>query len=754
MSRSVGAILATVGTVALVATGVGAVAGLALFGTTAGLSVGGIGLGTLLTASAALSAAGSFFSSLGQRAPKPETTETSIKSPLPPRIDAFGQSRLYGASVLFETAQDGTTVDVYAFCEGPADAITATYLNDDLVTVSGNTVAAGADKRYQSGHVKVGWNLGAAVETAFGAVIAKVPGIWTSAHRGDGVVTGYLLKAPVKDKYFLETYPQGDQVQLSLVGRWKKVYDPRDPAQSPYQPSTWKWSDNAALGLIWYLMVRRSYDWNERFANTLPLTLAAINDCDATMALASGGSEKRYRTALSYRLTDQPSAIIASFLACFDGWFALNDAGEVLLYSGRYYPPTVRLGPDEIAAFSHASGTQIEDATNEITVQYVSAAHDWKMVDAQSWRDEDAITRSGKEPNTADLGAMVPSFTQGRRLAKRMMARANAPDRMTITTTYSGAIVVGHRYANVHLEEAGAVFYSGPVEIVTPPERDIATGGVTFQCVSVDPNIDAWNPATEDGEGAPVGSRVAPEPVATPSITAASAVYSTSTSDGSVAGTGVRISITATAPASEGVTWYARWRVKGSSAWNEQQYPDEDPGPSVILLTGFVPAQQTVEVEVQYRLASGQLSDWSAPFEVETDGSPADPPTIAAGLINTSKPSVALMIEAATEAGASTITITAHDRIYSDKTVAVDAGSMSDLEPGSYYAIFYDDPERDGGSVTYMASTNPDDAVLSTAHPYRHYVGFANTPGEGQPPSGGGGATGPGGSGIGQQQQQ
>jgi hypothetical protein len=623
MSKSVGAILATVGTVALVATGVGAVAGLALFGTTAGLSVGGIGLGTLLTASAALSAAGSFFSSLGQRAPRPDTTETSIKTPLPPRIDAFGQSRLYGASCLFETASDGTTVDVYAFCEGPADAITATYLNDDLVTVSGNTVATGTDKRYQSGHVKVGWNLGAAVETAFAAVIAKLPGIWTSDHRGDGVVTGYLLKEPEKDKYFLETYPQGDQVQLSLVGRWKKVYDPRDTSQNPYDPATWQWSDNAALGLIWYLMVRRSYDWTERFANTLPLTLAAINDCDLAMPLAAGGSEKRYRTALSYRLTDQPSSIIASFLACFDGWFALNDAGEVLLYSGRYTPPTVRLGPDEIAAFSHASGTQVEDATNEITVQYVSDKHDWKMVDAQSWRDEDAIARSGKEPNTADLGAVVPSHTQGRRLAKRMMARANASDRMTITTTYSGAIVVGQRFVDVHLEEAGAVFYSGPVEVITPPERDMSTGGVTFQCVSVDPNIDAWNPATEDGEGAPVGNRVAPEPLETPSVVGVTVQYSDlSSSDdpisGNTSGTGARLLIEASGPNREDLTWYARYRIGSTGTWTEQSYADTDPGPAVRLLTGYVPLADNLQVAVAIGTGDGRLSDYSDPVTVDT----------------------------------------------------------------------------------------------------------------------------------------
>lgn len=623
MAKSIGSILALAGSAALIATGVGAAAGLALFGTTAGLSLGGIGLGTLLTASAALAAAGNFFSGLGQRAPRPDTTETGIKTPLAPRVDAFGISRLYGASILFETASEGTTVDVYAFCEGEADAVVGVYLNDDKVEVVNNIVQRLPDKRYQSNYVHVGWTLGRPIETAFAAIVSRLPSIWTNDHRGDGVVTGYLTKSPESDKYFLETYPQGDNVQLSLVGRWKKVFDPRDPAQNPYDPATWKWSDNAALALIWYLMVRRSYDWNTRFAPQIPLLLAAINDCDVIMPLRAGGTEKRYRTALSYRLTDEPSAIIASMLACFDGWFALNDAGEVLLYSGRYYPPTMTLGPDLIASYTHASGTAVEDAINEVTVQYVSDQHDWKMVDAQSWRDEDAIARSGKEPNSADLNAAVPSFTQGRRLAKRMMARTNASDRMTITTTYAGSIIVGQRYINVDLREAGAVFYSGPVEITTPPERDMMTGGVTFDCVAIRPEIDAWNPATEDGEGAPIGNRYAPEPLETPTIVSASVQYSDVSSGdngigGSTSGSGARVLIDASGPDRADLTWYARYRVGTTGTWTEQQYPDTDPSAGVTLLTGYVPLVDNLQVEVAYSTGDGRISDWSDPTTVDT----------------------------------------------------------------------------------------------------------------------------------------
>ncbi|WBO21985.1 hypothetical protein [Sphingomonas abietis] len=95
---------------------------------------------------------------------------------------------------------------------------------------------------------------------------------------------------------------------------------------------------------------------------------------------------------------------------------------------------------------------------------------------------------------------------------------------------------------------------------------------------------------------------------------------------------------------------------------------------------------------------------------------------------------------------ASTVSISAHNRIYQDKTVAVNAGSITGLALGTYYALFYDDPARAGGAVTYLASTDPDDALPATAaHPGRHYLGYITTPASGST----GGSTGGGGGGGG-----
>lgn len=71
----------------------------------------------------------------------------------------------------------------------------------------------------------------------------------------------------------------------------------------------------------------------------------------------------------------------------------------------------------------------------------------------------------------------------------------------------------------------------------TAVTRNVVTGGLTFSWVAVDPNIDAWNPATEEGDPAAVGDRVAAVPLDTPTITEAEAEFGDD-------GTSARIRIT------------------------------------------------------------------------------------------------------------------------------------------------------------------------------------------------------------------
>lgn len=106
----------------------------------------------------------------------------------------------------------------------------------------------------------------------------------------------------------------------------------------------------------------------------------------------------------------------------------------------------------------------------------------------------------------------------------------------------------------------------------------------------------------------------------------------------------------------------------------------------------------------------------------------------------------------ATDAGANaTITISAHTRHYpqpdgSTVDVSVNGGSVTGLAYSTTYFIYYDDPTRSGGVVTYQASTS--DATAAQIGD-RHTVGAIVTPAAAAPDTGGNYVRSPGSGAIG-----
>lgn len=93
-----------------------------------------------------------------------------------------------------------------------------------------------------------------------------------------------------------------------------------------------------------------------------------------------------------------------------------------------------------------------------------------------------------------------------------------------------------------------------------------------------------------------------------------------------------------------------------------------------------------------------------------------------------------------------TATISGHTRVYGDGvTVSVTGGSVTALAYSTLYYIYYDQPSRAGGSVTYQATTS---AATAAQTGNRHLVGSVTTPAAAGAPTGGGLVQPPGVSGI------
>lgn len=619
MGKTLGSIIAVAAAIAVnVIPGVGQALSAAIGSTLATSLVASVTLYGLQSAASLLG--------LGASSAKPDTTETTIKTSRPPRVSAYGRSKLYGAYILYETASNGTACDVYAVHHGQIDGIERRYLGDDQVTLSGTSVNAGSDGRYKDGAVGFYTTDGSVPGAGIPAITSLVPE-WTG--RGDGVVLLGLTAKSVKAKNFQDVYPQSTVPSPSIVARWQKCPDPA--AANPLDESGWTWTENGLRHLLHYKMVRegprpvlprsdpgyaaallalRTEWWARKIAPTLAYWTEAAAVCDSARTLKAGGTEPLYRSAVAHKHTDQHKDPIAAILATFDGWMAPRSDGALIVYAGKYYEPDPAdiIGPDEIVSYTWEGGDVDDDqAVNEIICSYISSDHDFNTVETDAWRDEDDITKRG-QVLSAPLDAQVPSWGQARFLAKRKMARTNAKNRGTITTNIAGRKARGKRYIPLHLEEAGTVFFSGIAEI-TALTRNIR-GGVTFTWVAVDPNIDTWNPAADEGDAAAKGNRVAPAPLSAPVISAAVAGFD---------GDGVRLQLTVDSADREDLQWYVHWRLVGATVWGpDEGYTDTDPGTAVSLRTNLVPADTNIEVQVAYQTGDGRFSDWSATTTVST----------------------------------------------------------------------------------------------------------------------------------------
>lgn len=584
----------------------GAIVG-ALGGTFTAVGIASAVVSTLQLGSLAVGLqSGASLLGLGPSLPKPDTSVTAIKTSRPPRVSAYGIGRLYFAYALYETATNGTAVDVGAVHDGKMAELVGFYLNDDTVTLTGNTVNAGADKRYQDGAVSLYWTDGSNPGTVFGAVSALIPD-WDANHRGDGVVMLAQLSKAVKSKRYLETYP--NQIPTpSMVAKWQLCPDPY--ATDPSDPAGWTWTENPVRQLMHYKLLREGVDYATKIAPTIAYWRAAADVCNEARPLKAGGTEPRYRSWLTHKHTDRHDSVQAALLSTFDGWIAPRADGALVVYAGEYYEPTETIGPADIIAYDwNGVGVDDDKAVNEIVCSYISADHDYSTVETDAWRDEDDIAERG-QILSGNLDPQVPSWGQCRALAKIKMARTNAIHSGTITTNVAGRRIRGQRFIHLLIEDAGTVFLDAPVEI-TSLTRNLVTGGVTFSWVLVDPNMYEWNAATEEGNPAAKGDRVAPAPLTTPTITDAEAELG----DG---GSTARIRITVDGFDREDVTWFARWRVTTDTTWNEQTYTDIDPGPAAQLLTSVVPINVGIDVEVAYGVGDGRISDWSAMETVST----------------------------------------------------------------------------------------------------------------------------------------
>lgn len=593
--------------------------------------------------------AGSFAASaalMRPRLPSAEQGSVPLNQSTPLRRLGTGRCRVSGPRLLWESIP-GWNIEIIAVNDQPVDAFEAFWLHDDQVTIDSQGWVINHEGHYGNQEVRILTKTGQPGDDgAFAEIVALfaaagLSDIYNATHEAKGTARIALLCKAVQDKSVLEVYPNGPP-SLAATVRMCRVYDWRDPDQDLMDPATWKWSANAHVNHVhweWCLRhlpmiggngvgwiqghgpggsaepppARCLQDWTFDHAPRLAERTIAADLCDERVPLKAGGDEARYEQHGWWEIGTEQADIRDAFMRTYDGWMAEGADGSLIMKGGRYdAPPSSAVLTDRhLVEANWNRGAADKDTRNILKANFTSVAHAYSTQAVDDWRDEDLIALLGEKPSdTLDLG-WVHSHAQARRLLKRMAPRAFAQRHGDLAADLDGLNHIARRYGRLVRKTGPASMRDVHYELLGA-SIDLASGRVPLSIVRADPNVDAWNPVTEEGIGPSLTERAPPVQVPLPIVVSVEPV--TVPVGGGV--NGVRLRIVIEDPERPGLTFAIRTRQEGDPSWVE-----ENPQSAVAVSGGL----QIESAPVPAGALEYSVSAWSGGFNSGwTDASDVD----------------------------------------------------------------------------------------------------------------------------------
>lgn len=514
------------------------------------------------------------------KVPEPADGKQTLKQALPPAIYGYGRDRNGGAYAAYKM-KEGTSYDVYAFHQGEIDGYETFYLHDDAITFDTGQVDGGVNAadgvKYRRAEddptVRIFWRTGLPTETPYSQMVSALPNAWTPDHRGDGIASALLIVKTPSEKQFSKRLPFG-LPRLSVVGRWQRCWDPRDPTQIESDKTTWKWTRNPFVCLLnFYCHSPAGYlrPVSRAYAPVAAYWRAAMDKCDEEVLRADGTVEPRYMIGGHFDAKTARSGVVGAMLRSCDGWLAERGDGAIVVYAGWYYDPAVVIDDHHIYDIDIRRGRMADERVTQLNVSLNSPDHNYGKVAADPWVNQAEID-AGARPVARDVEAeWCQSWTQSRRLAKIEFDKARCKVRGTMILRPYGENLRGRRFFILNYGRRASTRMI-PCEIIDFHDEMFSNGSYRVEFQSVDPDRYAWTTAEEGRRPAIPDNSDDADELPVPPLPTLAVIRET-------IGGGAVAKISATSPPVEGwpdlslTGWY---RKVGTTAWRGMSAPDED----------------------------------------------------------------------------------------------------------------------------------------------------------------------------------
>lgn len=325
-----------------------------------------------------------------------------IRSASQPQQVIYGQCMVSG-TLAFPGASTGDANQylhlIVALAGHECEEIGDVYFDDILST----------DARF-TGLVRINKHLGSPNQEADADLVSEITE-WTENHRLRGIC--YLsVRLTWDPNVWMHGVPN-----IRAVVKGRKLYDPRT--------ETTAWSNNAALCGLDYLL---SEYQNEpvTLADDIHLAswIAAANTSDEDVALAAGGTQKRYTVDGAFNCDRQPPDVLEQMETAMAGKIIELD-GRWHGFAGAYTTPTFALDADDLRGEISAVTTPARrDRVNIVRGTFVDAAHQWQATDFPQVTNAAYVTEDGED---LPLDIELPFTTdpiRAQRIAKIILERS------------------------------------------------------------------------------------------------------------------------------------------------------------------------------------------------------------------------------------------------------------------------------------------------------------------------------------------
>lgn len=432
----------------------------------------------------------------------PAGLQQIIKQAIPPQRLILGRATTGGALFFYRAKKPYLWYGI-ALAAHEVDGFENLFMNGHTVIIDNDGFATSVpfrdgDRKY----IEVSFRRGTLSQPIDPIIARDFPDMpATFRQRGHATIVikaHYGFGADFEEQYDDHKRLYGDQGSLQPMVRMRgaRVPDLRQPGVVLDDPSTWVWSDNAALTTARYLIHKwpdtqlitpARLDWDR--------VLRAADECDRWEVSKDGSTFRRHTVNGVVQSMDDPWDIIENLKIAM--------GGHIILEKGKVYPvirtlrePVATLHQNMIkGGLEYTSEPRDRELVNIIKPTFVAPDREYQEVAGPVLRREDLIAQDNKPREASVRGAFVEDHRRMQRIASAQLNWARNGRSLTIGATTEAMPWKAGDIFRVHLQGALARV-NGLYELVSKGWDD-RLGGYRLSFTGYDANATTFNPENE-----------------------------------------------------------------------------------------------------------------------------------------------------------------------------------------------------------------------------------------------------------------